>query len=573
MFENDSDLNNSPSQNNDRNNSYIDYLRKAAQASGAGDDVLGLHLYLAAYERAVQGTGVLDPAVITGLREAWQLACRAKERSLAEYIFEKLEPYLSSDEIAQCAAQLQRLALDKLEEFGLSREDLEDMTDMISQDFFGMDPASYGLRVEKAMSSPLQSNLLSRGLIRSTKGDDFEHDAHAEVTADLSVQEGETEGRRADNGETPQEAVDPSAKEHAFDALSEPDAQEAFALKDGAQQTEEQANPDSAETVDLGMVRADESEEDSFPERMTYKDLIGYETVIDVMRKNGIGVENDPLYRELVQTLNARHGLSKTPITDIFLFRSAVREDASQFMMATLGEIELPAIRMRMEENLQGMPVLVVMASSEKQSRFGPMQNPFENGGVLILEDIDLWGSPLSDLNADESNGFMQVQLSRGAREALNLIRSSVENPDVYILVSAARGGSIDPFLLDLLEPLTAIDIDLPNAQERTDLWVNIAREHPSLRMVDRASLVKYSAGMSRYDIYMAAREGVEEAYKMSLSAREYVPVTAENIFEKIAAYQPLDSEQYHQMEDAIVAAFGKELDNIDSFLGTKKEE
>ena len=45
----------------------------------------------------------------------------------------------SSDEAAACAEQLQSLALDKLEEYGLSREDLEDMTDMISQDFLGID--------------------------------------------------------------------------------------------------------------------------------------------------------------------------------------------------------------------------------------------------------------------------------------------------------------------------------------------------------------------------------------------------------------------------------------------------
>ena len=57
---------------------------------------------------------------------------------MAEYIFEKLEPYMTSEEVADCAEQLQRLALDKLEEFGLTREDLEDMTDMISQDFLGL---------------------------------------------------------------------------------------------------------------------------------------------------------------------------------------------------------------------------------------------------------------------------------------------------------------------------------------------------------------------------------------------------------------------------------------------------
>ena len=60
-------------------------------------------------------------------------------RSMAEYVFERLEPYLSAEEISKCAQQLQELALDKLEEFGLSREELEDMTEMISQDLMGLE--------------------------------------------------------------------------------------------------------------------------------------------------------------------------------------------------------------------------------------------------------------------------------------------------------------------------------------------------------------------------------------------------------------------------------------------------
>lgn len=573
MFESDSDFNNSPSQNNNTNNSYVDYLRKASQASEAGDEVLGLHLYLAAYERAAQGSDASNPAVINGLRKAWQLACSCKERSLAEYIFEKLEPFLSSDEIAQCAAQLQRLALDKLEEFGLSREDLEDMTDMISQDFFGMNPDSYGLRVEKAISSTLQPGLLSRGLVRSMKTDNVDQEADEENQT-IASQEDVAHEQQSDSDIAQTDVAD------LVFAVQEQEA-EAPAITDAIVNSTEASldqaftstNDVSLDSMKFGLVMPSKKQEgDSLLERMTYNDLIGYETVIDVMRKNGVGVENDPDYRELVKTLNLKHGLTKVPITDIFLFRSAEREDANQFMMATLGEVNLPAIRMRMEENLQGMPVLVVMASSERQSRFSPTQNPFEGGGVLVLEDIDLWGSPLAEMNNEESNALTQVQLSRGAREALNLIRTSVENPDVYVLVSATQESSIDSFLLELLEPLTVVDIALPNEQERCELWINIVREHPSLRAVNRAELVKYSAGISRYDIYMAAREAVEEAYKMSLSTRRYVPVTTENIYEKIAAYQPLDSEEYRQMEDAVIEGFSKELEGIDEYFAKKKD-
>ena len=132
MLEN-ADANSTPSRGDDRGNSSADYLRRAVQACAAGNAVLGMHLYLAAFGKASASSGAPEEDAIDGLKQAWALACRFKERSLAEYIFEKMEPYLTSDEVAGCAEQLQRMALDKLEEFGLTREDLEDMKQILAQ--------------------------------------------------------------------------------------------------------------------------------------------------------------------------------------------------------------------------------------------------------------------------------------------------------------------------------------------------------------------------------------------------------------------------------------------------------
>jgi hypothetical protein len=129
-----------------RSESSGDYLARAVQACEAGDRVLGMHLYLAAYEKAVADPSVSDAIALASLREAWNLACSLKERSMAEYVFEKLEPYLNGDEIARCAHQLQNLALDRLEEYGFSRKELEDMAEMISQDF--LESGSSVLKVE-----------------------------------------------------------------------------------------------------------------------------------------------------------------------------------------------------------------------------------------------------------------------------------------------------------------------------------------------------------------------------------------------------------------------------------------
>ena len=515
MFENDA--NSSPSQNDEHSNSSAEYLRLASQACASGDAVLGMHLYLAAFERAQHGGGIVpDEAALEGLKQAWQLACKLKERSIAEYVFERLEPYLSSDEAAACAEQLQSLALDKLEEYGLSREDLEDMTDMISQDFLGLD-ASRLMRVEHV----------------------------TERSAQTDAQPAAAEASPAAAADAPAEP----APEQAATETSDVEKALAAAIESCGD------DPDAHAVV-------------SSLENISYKELVGYDETVKLMRDFGVGMQGDERFQELVDMLNSRHGLDRMPATDALLFRSPAREDANRFMVATLGELGLPAIRMHMEENLQGMPVLCVMAQADRQPKLNAARNAFEGAGVLMLEDLDMWMSPMVESSmGDELGGFLMASLSRGAREAISLIRSAVENPDVFVLASASEAGDIDPFFYDLLEPLSVIDIDYPTESERSDIWMEVARDHPSLRGIDRAALVRFSAQMPRYDMYMAAREAIEEAYKASLVARRYLPVTADNLFDKLAAYQPLDSDEYRALEEAVVSDFRRELEHLEDLL------
>ena len=99
-----------------RSNSSQAYLKRAASAVAEADSVLGIHLYLAAYERALRESIMPGEEVLEGMSKAWDLAIKTKQRSLAEYIFEKLEPYWDSNEVSRHADELQRLAFDKLEE-------------------------------------------------------------------------------------------------------------------------------------------------------------------------------------------------------------------------------------------------------------------------------------------------------------------------------------------------------------------------------------------------------------------------------------------------------------------------
>ena len=347
-------------------------------------------------------------------------------------------------------------------------------------------------------------------------------------------------------------------------SASEPPADPAAADGSAALVTLD-AQPDDA--AGKMAAEADESAVISSLENITYKDLAGFDRTIKTMRDFGIGMQDDPEFQGLVTLLNYRHGLERMPAADSFLFRSPAREDAHRFMTATLGEIGLPAIRMHMEENLQGAPVLCVMAQADNHPRLNSARNAFEGPGVLMLEDLDLWEAPVVDAD-DDLGGFVYATLSRGAREAINLIRSAVENPDVFVIASASDGRAIDGFFYDLLEPLTVVDIDYPDEGERRAIWLDILHDHPSMRGINLDDLVEFSTGMPRYDLYMAAREAIEDAYKTSLMHRNYVPVTTDNLFEKLAAYQPLDSKEYHALENAVVREFSRGLDgSIDDLL------
>ena len=556
----DKDANSSPSQNNEFDSSCAAYLRRAVKACAAGDEELGLHLYLAAYEKGTRENGGADADAAFALRKAWVLAVKLKERSLAEYIFEKLEPLMDPNELAVCAGQLQSMALEKLEEFGLSREELQEMTDMISQDFLGLGGPARLMKVEhltlpsasaaKRPAKPAASSVEPKPDADAASTPEAASDA-APVHDDAPAASAEAS---SDATEEPVESA----------SASEPPADPAEADGSAALVTLD-AQPDDA--AGKMAAEADESAVISSLENITYKDLAGFDRTIKTMRDFGIGMQDDPEFQGLVTLLNYRHGLERMPAADSFLFRSPAREDAHRFMTATLGEIGLPAIRMHMEENLQGAPVLCVMAQADNHPRLNSARNAFEGPGVLMLEDLDLWEAPVVDAD-DDLGGFVYATLSRGAREAINLIRSAVENPDVFVIASASDGRAIDGFFYDLLEPLTVVDIDYPDEDERRAIWLDILHDHPSMRGINLDDLVEFSAGMPRYDLYMAAREAIEDAYKTSLMHRNYVPVTTDNLFEKLAAYQPLDSKEYHALENAVVREFSSGLDgSIDDLL------
>lgn len=647
------------------NDSSNDYLIRARKACESGDLVLGMHLYLTAYEKAVADPDIPDGMALSGLHEAWHLACDLKERSIAEYVFEKLEPFLTSTEIPEYANRLQDLALDRLEEYGFSREDLADMAKMISQDIVG-DQGSV-VKVE-SISIPASSvasavNVAEVTLEAPSSYDEVDDGDDGSSLFAESFGADEAQGADEPDFSEPREDSDASrfvpttaAKKRGkpeeigvavadvedfnpYDALESSSVGKSYhgATNDGSgayifTRDEDRAEQSrkAREQADNGVETPERQETDGDGERMpgddsskddgskvaasaaegrevpateashgqkavdkraeepdapapkrpapaeppkvgahvfNYRNLVGYDEVVSLMREFGVGLQRDRGFRNFVNMMNTRHGLSRMPSMDTVLLRSPVLEDATRFLDATIGEIGLPVLRMSMEENVQGMPLLCVSVQGDSRPRMNHANNRFEGPGILVVEDLDMWALPPAPEGVEGIGNFVMANISRGAREAVNFIRSAVEDPDVYVLATATTSGDVDPFFYDLLEPLTVIDIGYPTDAERDAIWAQIMDDHPSMRGLDRAELTRFSAGLARYDIYLAARSAVEEAYKNGLVQRMFVPVTEQNMFDKLAACQMPETPEYKAIEDEIIRSFKDELDDLEDYL------
>ena len=463
-----------------------DYLERAQAAAEAGDRELAMHLFLTAYEEACKRSPVANDSAIAALRRAWGIACDMKERSLAEYIFDKLEPHLSTDEAPQYAKRLQNLALDKLSEFGISRADLEGVADMISEEI-GQNAHITGISPIMSMHIP-----------------------------------GDTGADSADDSDEPRPTT-ASADVH-------------------------KAAPSKA----VPMLR--------------YSDLVGFDSIIeDATLASGWALKTmRNTVRSWTRCANSTASTAFPPLAPSCSARRRRRKDANTFMQAVVGELGLPAMRIQMQQGPMGVPMLCVTVSAKNQPRMlGRVA--LEAPSVLVLEDIDMWGAPLIDAaSSTEGEGAMFASMSRAAREAVALVTAAVENPNIYVLASVGGEAPDQGYLYDLMEPMSVVDIYLPDELERRQIWETIASEHPSVQSLDMAMLTKMSRNLSRTDIVTAAREAVEDAYRAGLKARCYKPITQELMFEHISNFQPLDSTEYRALEDAVIADFRKQIADIE---------
>lgn len=617
-MENNADFSNNSLSDNASNSSSA-YLRRAAAAADAGDFLLSIHLYMAAFERSLQESLVPSQAVLEGMDRAWGLAITTRQRSLAEYIFEKLEPYWTDDQTENRAEELQRLAFDKLEEFGLPRDAIEEMADMMADGTFfgeaigpevlfsfdGVD-GSGSVSSTPAAHSAHQSSSTTPAAFAAASSLDDEVDlveAHEiESTEDVNGSSSSKEHAKTPSSDRSLSEVLSSAENMANIAQSLLEdmvtkATEgaagtgaatgvnasanagAGAAGTGAAASAANINPlEMLSSLGITPVEIDAqalaqaaglAPKDQTPQapRVNFSNIVGYDHAIETMGRLGIGKNNDPQFQDFVAFLNQRHGVTKPPALGTVLFSGDAREDISFFMVSTVSEMQTPALRMRMDRNALGQSVLVVMASSDFKTRINNVvKNGFEAPAVLILEDLDLWEMPDFEPNFDDMSGFMQAQVSRGAREAMMLVAMALESPDVTVFISARDPQAIDPFFSDLISTYEHVVIDLPDEEERKALWRAAQEEHPSMRGLDVEKLVRYSRYLSRYDINYVVGESIDEAYRKSLEANRFIAVHTEDILLRLSNYQAPESEEYQEMESYVIDHFSQELNRLSSW-------
>ncbi len=560
---------------NNYSNSSQAYLKRAALAVEDGDSVLGIHLYMAAYERALRENRIPNEDVIAGMDKAWQLAIDTKQRSLAEYIFEKLEPFWSSEEMEAHAEELQQLAFDKLEEYGFDRELVEGMADMVSQDLSeateGLlcrfeeqidsdtdqdDAAATPVDEDKAQNAPIDSGSSASSDARHRPVVSRSQGAHSERQIASSSQAAPTEGQGGlqSDANTGELIGDVQSNEGSAQA----EAASEFSLASAFAQFSSLAFGSGSQ----------DSEQEAVQPSFDFNSLVGFDQAIEKMNKIGVGRSKDPEFVRFVEMLSKRHGLSSMPGLGTLVFRSAAREDANCFMVATVGELGLPAIRMRLDRNPMGQVVLCVMASQNFKARLsGVSRSGFETPTVVVLEDLDLWDLPFLDAAPEDMQSFLTIQLSRGAREALALIQTALTSSEVTVLVSASEPENIDPFFWDLIGDYRIIDVDLPDEQERRAMWRSEQAQHPSMRGLNVSQLVEFSRSLSRFEIFAISNEAVEEAYRRSVEHNKFCAVETDDMLMHLSNYQPLNSQEYQRLEDIAVEKLRKELSDFDDLL------
>jgi hypothetical protein len=497
--------------------SAIFYLEAAQTALMSGQSRLAIHLFRAAFEVESAFGPLVSRRVLEGLRKAWDLAFEMGDRSMAESIFCDLAPHNDSEQNEQATLRLQTLALDQLEDMGITEDDLENIAGVISREMLNTD----GEKLFDSLKSALEQ---------------------------LGVSLDEEQASQAIQKISPTEAITPVTK----NLLAKESPAKAGLARIGKELRE--------------FSERNKEEEQQRP--LDYRVLSGYDRVLERMRGFGFLAAGNEAYRSFVERSAAMHGVSRLSLDDTFLFFGPAREDVSLFAHATAGEIGFPILHISVDFDGQGNGT-IKLAGPFRRGFFGspPDFMDMVTPCTVLIENIDqlqqMFDSEQQAIkrNGGRIRGTMGPTGRSMQTEITGYLRGLRRKPGIVVMATSQSKDALQEPLRSLLGSIHEIEVGAPQEDERREVLLTFAGDHPSFAELDVDQIAHLSDGLSRNDLVFAAHAAVESAYRESLRSSRYHRVTMGDVLMQLAPFIDHESPLYQQLEDEAVAQLVRDLE------------
>lgn len=510
---------------------HVSYLLDSAELAEQGGNLrLAIHLYCAAFEASQETGEVVDERTLSGLRQAWILACEQGDRSTAETIFNDLIPYNSDEQTQAALMELQDMAMGQL---GVKKDDLEGMALAFADEMrdAGIDIDGIAQRFEDAQKE--KDSKIDLSNLASLFGNFAPAGATTQnglVQVPRLPSATETELNGEEQNYLPSYANLPGfdhAKEHmrVYGIIDPADTKMQTFLKQA-----ESFHGVSGPVLTQNFLFVGPSREDTGFFAHATANEIGWPVVTMTVDVNEMG---DGTIKVMAPVKRSFFGPPR--ITDL----------------------PNPCILV-----IQNIDILQDLFWNEEQSLGKGGGAPCEKHDSHNAQDgMRASGIPMGMQGS--AHGFQQRSFQS---EMMSYLSALFSRGGVFVMATSSKSSADQPLVLsEQLESLLGrpveIPIDLPTLEERRSVLAMFSNDHPSFHDLDNESLARLSEGLSRYELYVSCGLAVEAAYSDSLKEQKHHMVTLEDVLDQFIQYLPQDSRCYSLVEDYLVSLFSADLE------------
>ncbi|MDR3135991.1 MAG: hypothetical protein LBU07_00925 [Coriobacteriales bacterium] len=506
------------------NNRAVFLLNSADNARKDGNKRLAIHLYCAAFEAAVEQDHKPDERVLSGLRQAWLLACEQGDRSTAEAIFNDLAPYNSSEQTREALEQLQGLAVNQLAGLGLNKAEIEDMAMALTHEL-----REAGVDVEQIAEGLLHqvpdgNNMINLNALASRLTSEVEH-------SQGDKDEGEARVR------TPEQETDDTHLDIRYSELAGFETPKAKMREFGI--------------IDPG----DELTRDFIEQAESFHGISG-----PVLSQNfmfiGPSREDNGVFAQATATEIGWPVV--TIVVDINDNGDGTIKIMAPVRRTVFGPPRIPELPNPCTLVIQNIDILQDLFWGEEQA-LSSGHSPF--GFRTSDEGPGFSGHPRGFTPGTHHGNWRSLQT-----EILSYLGALEARGGVFTIATSTVSLDSEPLIVgeeleSILGPLREISIELPNRNERLRVLRRFSKNHPSFHDLDLQLLARFSDGLSRYDVVMSCRRAVEHAYSESLRNQRHQMVSLDDVLRQFLFFIDRGTPGYRHIEDHLVQSFAHSLE------------